>query len=304
MEQLAAVAAYVGLKLLDGAISYIGGQLMSHALGDPTITDVRAWIQNAVAEIEAFVSAELRRQLDERVLEQMRADLEGINTNLYHYASLESPNQTNRYLLEICDTTTARLMPLSLNYDQALFVTTTAMAYRLFTLCGLYELDKDTGHIESARPMMDEFVTRTSAIRDKIGALMSPENHFRINCTIVGEKDYTCTGIRDGVPITPPYHAPPLINGRDSFDVMREAIKKSMAPLTDPIQKQHDEFLKSANSSIRLAIECYNKMCEKIGGAYSLPTNSAPLLEIEEAIIPATFVIPGAIAQIGNPASS
>src|SRR5229473_63312 len=98
MEELAAVAAYVGLKLLDGAISYVGGQLMSHALGDPTITDVRAWIQNAVAEIEAFVSAELKRQLDEKTLQQMRAGLEGINTDLYHYAKLGNPDQTNKYL--------------------------------------------------------------------------------------------------------------------------------------------------------------------------------------------------------------
>jgi hypothetical protein len=132
---------------------------------------VRAWIQNAVAEIEAFVSAELRRQLDEKVLEQMRANVQGITTDIYQYASLEVSNRNrNRYLLETCDTASASLVPLSLNYDQALFITTTAMAYRLFTLYALYELDRDPGHIRSARPMVDDFVTRTSSIRDRVGS--------------------------------------------------------------------------------------------------------------------------------------
>jgi hypothetical protein len=286
----------VGMALLEGAISYVGGQLMSHALGDPTITDVRAWIQNAVAEIEAFVSAELRHQLDEKVLEQMRANLQGITTNIYQYASLDPHHrERNRYLLETCDTTTATLVPLSINYDQALFVTTTAMAYRLFTLYALYELDKDPGHIRSARSMMDDFVVRTSGIRDRVGFQMSPANHFKINCSIRGETDFTCIGLRDGAPITPPYRAPPKINGRDSFEVMRESIKERMAPLTEPMQKRHDEFLKAANSSIRLSIDCYDKMCRKIGETYSPPTNAAPLLNIEQAIVPALLIMPGAI---------
>jgi hypothetical protein len=52
-------AAFVGLALLEGAISYVGGQAMASAMGGPTITDIRAWIAEAVAELEAFVSAEL-----------------------------------------------------------------------------------------------------------------------------------------------------------------------------------------------------------------------------------------------------
>src|ERR1700730_12836130 len=104
MEELAAVAAFVGMALLQGAISYVGGQVMSKALGDPAITDVRAWIQNAVAEIEAFVSAELKRQLDEKIMEQMRTNLQGVVTDIYQYASLDPVNrEKNRYLLETCD---------------------------------------------------------------------------------------------------------------------------------------------------------------------------------------------------------
>jgi hypothetical protein len=293
---LGTVAAFVGLALLQGAISYVGGQLLSSALGDPKISDVRAWIQNAVAELEAFVSAELRRQLDERVMEQMRADLQGITTDIYQYASLRpSSRQRNKYLLETSDTETARLVPLSLNYDQALFITTTAMAYRLFTLYSLYQLDRDPGHIKSARPIMDEYVKQTSIIRDRIGKQMSPATHFTINCSIVGETKYTCIGLRDGQPITPPYNAPAKINGRDSFVVMTEAIKRRLAPLTDPMQKQTDEFLKSANSSIQLAIDCYGKMCRRVGDRYSPPPGAPPLLNIAKATIPNIVVMPGAI---------
>jgi hypothetical protein len=269
---------------------------MASALGDPRISDVRAWIQNAVAELEAFVSAELKRQLDEKTMEQMRAELQGITTDIYQYASLEPANrERNKYLLETCDTQSASLVPLSLNYDQALFVTTTAMAYRLFTLFALYELDKDKGHIVSARPMMDEFVKQASIIRDRVGKQMSPTTHFTINCTIVGESKYTCIGLRDGAPVTPPYTAPPKINGRDSFDVMTEAIKARLAPLTNPMQKQTDDFLKSANTSIKLATDCYDRMCRRVGDSYSPPAGAPPFLNIAQATVPRFVIMPGAV---------
>src|SRR4051812_5651136 len=116
--------------------------------------------------------------------------------------------------------------------------------------------------------MIDDFAARAIAIRDRIAHEMAPDTHFQINCTIGGERDYSCIGVRDGVPITPPYHAPPTINGKDSFVVMRQSIKERMAPLTDPMQKQPDDFLKASNYSIRLAIESYDKMCRKIGKTY------------------------------------
>ncbi|WP_271595926.1 hypothetical protein [Bradyrhizobium sp. CCBAU 25360] len=137
---LGSAAPFVGLALLQGAISYVGGRLSASALGDPVISDVQSWFKNAIAELEAFVSAELRRQLDQRAMEQMRADLPGINTNLCQYSSLRASNRPrNKYLLERCDMTTASLLPLSLYYDQALFVTTIA-TYRLFTPPRIFRL--------------------------------------------------------------------------------------------------------------------------------------------------------------------
>ena len=293
---LASAAAFVGLALLEGAIGYVGGRLMASALGDPSISDIRAWIEHAVAELKAFVSAELRRQLDQRVMEQMRADLQGIMINIYQYASLDPANrQANRYLVETCDTATARLVALSFNYDQALFITTTAVAYRLFTLHALYELDGDAGHIRSAKPLMDEFLKEASASRDRLGHEMAPSTHFKINCGIIGEHEYTCIGLRDGTPITPRHHAPERINGRLSFIVMREAIQRSWEPIVGPLQKQTDEFLRQANTSIELARDCYVALCKKVGEDYEFPAGASPTLNIGRAAVPELVTMPGAM---------
>jgi hypothetical protein len=151
---LGVAAAFVGIALLQGAISYVGGVLMAKALGTARIEDVKEWIGEAVSELEAFVSAEVRRQLDEKVLQKLRSDLQGVITNLDHYARLgEAEQRDNKYLISTSDTTTSSLIALSLNYDQAIFISTATMAYRLFILQALYKLDRAPGHIESAKPM-------------------------------------------------------------------------------------------------------------------------------------------------------
>ena len=115
----------------------------------------------------------------------MQTDLEGINENLYHYASLSEENRTtNRYLLEHSDTFTARLVPLSLRFDQTYFVTTAAVAYRLMTLNSLYLLDKDAGHIKSARKSIDHALTQLSAARNRIAYNISPSSQFDVSCKI------------------------------------------------------------------------------------------------------------------------
>ena len=190
---------------------------------------------------------------------------------------------------------TSRLLPLALKYDQALFIATAGMAYRLFTLYALYQLDRDPGHIRSVRPLMDDFVKQASLARDRIGHEMAPSTHFKINCTIVGQTRYTCRGLRDGQPITPLYEAPPLINGRDAHDVMREAIRRSWAPITEPLQRQADDFLKSANTSIKYAIQAYDQMCRRVGDTYPNSSRNITAAEHWAADDPPILVMPGAI---------
>jgi hypothetical protein len=298
---VAGAASFVGLALLQGAVSYVGGKALASALGDPTISDVHTWIQNAVAELKAFVSAELQLRLDELVLEQMRADLQGTITNLYQYASLDPENRSsNRFLIEAATVSTARLLPLSMNYDQAIFITTTTMAYRLIALQALFELDNDSGHIKSARPMIDGFVSHTGAVRDRIGVQMSPHTRVRVDCGIIGETKFYCSAAVDGQLVVPLMTAPPEIcrpqkGCMDSHEVMREVIAEKISHLTVPMQEQTDAFLAAANASINLSIDCYDKMCQKVEDSYK-PSQGVPvLMNLAPPFFPDIVVMPGAI---------
>ena len=285
------VAAFVGLALLEGAIAYVGGKLMAKALGEPSIRDVRVWIDNAVADLKEFVSDELRRQLIQQSVQEMVTDLTAINTNLYHYASLSKQNrERNRFLLENSAESTARLVPHSLKFDQAYFVGTAALAYRLITLNALYDLDQEQGHIATARTMVDDAVNRLIATRDRLGRAMSPEAHFDVRCNIIGENPPYCWGTRDGIQVTV------AIDGRDAIRA-REYIEKEMEPLVEPYQRRADDFLKKANSSIGMTIQCYQKMCERIGSTYTPPRGAAPLLDMDHEVIPNVVKMAGAIVR-------
>jgi hypothetical protein len=65
-----AIAALLG-KMAEGALNWMGSNAAQHWLGVPQIIDTRSWIENAVQELEKFISADLKRQLDEHDLTQM-----------------------------------------------------------------------------------------------------------------------------------------------------------------------------------------------------------------------------------------
>ena len=293
-------AIFVGLALLRGAISYVGGQLMASALGGARITDVRTWIAEAVAELEAFVSAELRRQLTELVLNQMRADLEGVIQNVTEYSRLQPANlASNRFLLESCDTRTASLVPLSLNYDQALFISFSAMAYRFFTLFGLYDLDHDQGHIDFARPSVDDFITKTLAAQNRIEKTLNPGT--RLVKHIVDRPPRSSSYITlDGNIVW--QH-----NG-DDFDNIQ--VNAAYGRLFAPVQQQYVEFIDKTNAAIILTATCYDDMCRKIGKTYPIPNLevAVPVIDIVPplTIRGAAFIMRGAVVvgPIDNPTRS
>jgi uncharacterized membrane protein YgcG len=306
-----AAAAWVGLALLYGAISYVGGRLMQSALGGAVLGDVKTWIEEAVAELEAFVSAELRKQLTDMVVNQMQADLEGIVQNITEYASLKPQNQlANKFLLEYCDTKTAELVPLSLDYDQAISVTTAAMAYRLFALYGLYELDHDQGHISSAKLMMNDFVTKTLAIRDRIAAAMAPETRLVIRIDPGfsgggggggGGGDEGGEGGGGGGPGAPIWYGNILLDGKPVWRPQTEytseqdamnAAKAVWTNLAVPVRQQQQDFLSQVNSAVKYAAICYNDMCKKIGSGYPIPPSVAAAPELP---IPKTLIMHGAV---------
>lgn len=312
------VAAYVGLKLLDGAISYAGGEALRKALGRPTLSDVELWIRAAVDELKTFVSEELRRSLKESAVDEIRSELLGTRDNLYHYASLSVDNRGEyKYLIEDSGTRTARLLQRSLQYDQAYFVTTAAMAFRLFVLYTLYKIDKDAGHIESAKPTVDEVLKRLSESRDRIAYEMSPDRHYGLSCEseFIGNKWhdnfdafqpngnhqmlYTCYGTKDGNRITESYST--LFDsygslGNAEFDHVRKQVEEALAPHTEPLQRQTDTFMDHANWSLHAIYTCYRAMRGKVGMLYEYPEGMTPI-EPGDMVMPSVVRMPGATVR-------
>jgi hypothetical protein len=273
-----AAAVFVALELLEGAIQYVGGKLMASAMGDATITDVRTWIREAVAELEAFVSAELRRQLTEMVMNQMVADLEGIIKNLNEYAALEPDNDDrNRFLLEGADLKTGSLVSLALDYDQALFTALTAMAYRLATLFALFKIDGDHGHITTAKSEVDDFVQKVSVIRDRVNKSLSPETRLTIQYSVrPGTWNNPIIRFR-GLVFLDGRQASSTEESQLLSDVEQKA-NQIRANLAVAVIKQQTEFHDKVNSGIKLTATCYNDMCHKIGGSYPIPAAVSELL--------------------------
>ena len=308
-----AVAGLVGLELLKGAIAFVEGKALKNALGYATISDVRMWIRQAVAELKTFVSEELQRQLEDLVLRQMESELAGMLNNIDQYASLsENAQKTNRFLLEEVSTFTARLVPRSLQFDQAYFVATVAIAYRFFALYALYQFDKDKGHIDSAKRMVDSAVKQLRLSRNRLSHEMSPEAHFDIVCE---EKRYdyyteeiptrppsfsiirTCFGTRDGRRVTDRYSVDKMYI-KDAKTTPRKQVEVALEPLITPMRQEAQDFLEMANTSLSEVIRCYDEMCQKIGKRYTPPadgeTDAESVLEIGAVDIPNLIKMPGA----------
>lgn len=265
-------AGWVGMKLLEGAIAWVGGQLLSSALGAATITDIRGWIAAAVAEIEAFVSEELRRQLTQLVLDEMRADLQGVIQLMNQYASLEpSSRVANRTLLEDVNTITATRIPRVSKYDQALPILATFMAYRLIGRMELFVLDKDPGHVRSMRAEIDAFVVRVKEIRATVGPKLEVSARLKsLGCKPLPRSEGTrsqagCEYEIDGQRLL------------DYTDPPRRTSNMIDAEVRGSLQKQHDTFVADANGYLSLCTTCYDAMCRKIGDTYPIEGGTAGL---------------------------
>ena len=306
-----AVAGFVGLELLRGALAFVGGKALNNALGYASISDVRMWTRQAVAELKAFVSEELQRQLEDLVLRKMEAELAETLIHIEQYAELSKETQaSNKFLLEKVSTLTAGLVPRSLQFDQAYFVATTAIAYRFFALYALYQFDKDKAHINSARGMVDSAVKQLRLSRNRLSHEMSPEAHFDIVCE---EKRYnyyteeipkgppsfsiirTCFGTRDGRRVTDRYSVD-MMYRKYAKTTPRKQVEVALEPLITPMRQEAQDFLKMANTSLSEVIRCYDEMCQKIGKSYKPPVDAdaESVLEIEAVDIPNLIKMPGA----------
>lgn len=288
--------------LVYGAISYIGGKLLQSALGGAVLSDTKTWMQEAVAELKAFVSAELRRQFDERDIQQMSDDLRGVIENLHEYAQIERKKlPTNRFLIENADIITARLVRHLLDYPQAMTLAFSAMAYRFYVLNALFESDHAAGHITSAKELVDEFLTKSSKNREFIVSKLDPGHRIRLDCDMV-EPDgpWYCWAELDGQQVGDSFrddHQPPVSARGGAQNLINNKILPA-------VRKQIEDFKTGSHQLMQLTIECYDKMCKKIGRNYTPPvglfSSGEPntLLSVGDRLRlpgPSVFFLPGAI---------
>jgi hypothetical protein len=307
---LAGAAGFVAAALLAGAISYVGGQVMARALGAATIDDVKTWIQEAVREIEAYISAKVQEELDDQVLQQMSATLSGIRSDLTQYAALNRDHQKqNRYLLDDCDLRTASLIPLALHYDPALYIALTAMAYRLFCLQGHYLFDKDPGHITSARSDIDNFLVNVKANSTRIQNRMDPTAHVTISC--VSETE-TCgppptdeNGAPSGSPDCSPVPAYCFISvdGTTKSRFPNEdsptnpAVQAGYNELAKPFRDQQAAFVSAVQQNVSMIVKCYDKMMRQIGQRYAPAESIVPKGVLSATLETPTLRMPGAFVD-------
>lgn len=273
-----AAALWVGEKLLEGAVAYVGGRLMGSALGEARITDVRSWIREAVAQLEAFVDA----KLTQLVLDQMAADIDGIQNNLSEYASLRpSKRKENRFLIEAADIKTAAIIPLALKHEQALQIVLASLAFRFFSITALYELDRDRGHIFSQKAFVDQALITATATQKKLSARLSPDYRIKIECG--DDPGYWSGGALDegGREVLPPYsYCNVTLDGRGVGDQLTGenkdiALQEAQAFVTSRLRPAVDEqskiFQQNSLTGFSLVMDCYNKMCARVGGSYTPP---------------------------------
>lgn len=250
--QVASAVIWVGTKLLEGAVAYVGGQVLAQMLGGTTIGDVNDWIRSAIGELEQFFSD----KLDDQAIRRITADAQGIQQNLLEYAALSPTNQTgNRFLLEDADTRSSALIPLAQTYDQAFDVASGAMAFKICATRALFELDKDPGHILSEKDFVDRFLTLGAANYKTIDERESPHSRIKV------EPGFVVSGLvlLDG-------HDTGLINWAEG--VVKELNRRGILP---EVLRKRKEFEANGIRSLNAAASAYDKLCRLVGGSYSSP---------------------------------
>jgi len=295
VDPISAGASLVAVAALKEAVSYATGKLLGNVMGSPDavrLEDVKVWIQTAVKELEEFVAQELQEKLDELAMNEMSADLDGVEHELYEYSLMDAHDRkSNAYLIQAANITTGRLVSFSLDYPQAIFVSSTAMGFSLISLNAQYEIDHVKAHIESAGPLMDKFVLGAKANRDLVAAGMAPAKRDYTYCYYVdGNSHFQCDAVING-------HATSYKGMTDDTSVHNNEVKATNdVNLALPeVMKQWQQFIDSANTAINLACECYDKMCKSIGTRY--PYTALPVSKT--VVVPAGFAMAG--ARVGLP---
>lgn len=267
-------AASVGDGLLTAAISYAGGAVLTSALGVPTLRDVHTWIAEAVAQIETFIAVKLEQQ----IMDQMTANLEGVSASMADYAGLSWIDQhleANIGEVVSCDETALPLVQLAIDNDPACFVATAALGYLLLARQARFNYDKGTSHITSLKPYFDAFLLALCQMRDRIAQPLGPETHVKLQCwnediPFGGPNNVLCVVMVDDK----------IVASRIGPAAMKAEVSASLQTVYNQqcqvFTDRKNAFLTAMNQSLTSAIEAYRTMCAKIGHVYNPPNGVTP----------------------------
>jgi hypothetical protein len=152
--QVPAVVLTVGLDLGEAlykkGIDYAAGTLLQTIFKESKPVDAREFINEAVTGIEAKIAG-LEAKIDQQNLYRMQSELGSISSTFAEYVALLDQGEGDKSLLDFCDTTSAGLLLFSMRYDQAFFLSTAVLAYRLLTRFALFQFDRSSGRSGEGR---------------------------------------------------------------------------------------------------------------------------------------------------------
>ena len=147
---LLSVGLDLGEALYKKGIDYASGTLLQDIFKQSKPVDTQEFMSEAVKGIESKIAG-LEAKIDQQNLDRMQSDLHGISSSFAEYVALLDQGEGDKSLLQYCDTTSATLLSLSMRYEQAFFLSTAVLAYRLLTRFALFQLDRSSGRSGEGR---------------------------------------------------------------------------------------------------------------------------------------------------------
>jgi hypothetical protein len=276
-EPIITTAVVVG-AIVTAAISFVVERSLAAAMGGYTLVDVHTWIREAVAEIEAYT----KNYIDGTEIGKMEAAVSGFETQLRTYAAMGAKaRRTNRYLIENCDNLTSSLVPLSVKYREAFYIALAAMSFRIITVAGLVQGDKQSAHVSGMTRMMDDFLISIHRHYTALLQNLEPDQRIKILC----DEDPGGPPQADGLPPEPGYYfcwctldsqdvgeAGTFTDERDKDYAFRLAKNWADANVRPNIQNQFDTFKKDGKALISGTFTAFSDLCQQVEVAYKPPS--------------------------------
>ncbi len=143
---LLTVGLDLGEALYKKGIDYASGTLLQNIFKESKPVDAQEFMSEAVKGIESKIAG-LEAKIDQQNLDRMQSDLHGISSTFAEYVTPLDQGEGDKSLLDYCDTTSATLLSLSMRYEQAFFLSTAVLAYRLLTRFALFQLARSSGRV-------------------------------------------------------------------------------------------------------------------------------------------------------------